>query len=108
MSSDMLPDEMFENFTTYSKLTLVEPGSGITFGAPNKGVYIDSHMAESGEYTGIWKDAYGNQFTLQIGGPGGGGAQKPYGLFVPIQVSDYISETDGGGRFADCKAYLVF
>ena len=108
MSSDMLPDDMLENFTSFTKFTLVEPGSGITFGAPNKGVYIDSDMAEDGEYHGVWKDAYGNEFFLRVGGPGGGGSQRPHGLFVPIQVSDYISETSGGGRSSDCKAYLVF
>ena len=104
----MLPDEMFENFTTYSKLIHVVPGDGITFGAPNKGIYIDNDMANLGKYTGVWKDHYGNEFTLEITPTGGGGSQTPQGLFFPIKVSDYISETDGGGKTEDTKAYLVF
>tara|TARA_R100000458_G_C8259673_1_gene235306 strand:- start:548 stop:868 length:321 start_codon:yes stop_codon:yes gene_type:complete len=93
--------------TTYNKLDLIAPNDGFTSGAPPKGIFIDCDAANVGTYEGVYKDVYGNEFTVKVGhAPDNDGSVNT--LILPIQISHYISETSGGGRFSDAKAYALY
>jgi hypothetical protein len=95
------------DITTYNKLELIAPDDGFTGGAPPKGIFIDCDKANVGTYQGVFKDAYGNEFTVRVGhAVDNDGSTNT--LILPIQISEYISETSGGGRFSDVKAYVLY
>tara|TARA_R110000824_G_scaffold48542_1_gene137017 strand:- start:1401 stop:1727 length:327 start_codon:yes stop_codon:yes gene_type:complete len=108
MASDITEELIIgDNYSTFHRLQLLTVGAGFTQGAAPKGIYIDADLAETGVYTGVFKDVYGNQFTLKCGNvPASDPSTNT--LFMPIQISEYVSETSDGGRFSDVKAYAVY
>ena len=96
--------------TTYNKLDLIAPNDGFTSGAPPKGIFIDCDIAEGGIYTGVFKDRYGNEFTVKVGNSLSASNADTNTLLLPIQIGEYISETSTGGAKSspDAKAYALY
>ena len=109
--SSMLEDLMMlegGDVTTYNKLDLIAPNDGFTSGAPPKGIFIDCDLANVGIYTGVFKDKYGNEFSVLVGNSPLASNADTNTLLLPIQISEYISETSDGGRSSDVKAYALY
>lgn len=96
------------DITTYTKMPVIAANDGFTSGAPPKGIFIDCDLGDEGIYTGVFKDAYGNEFHVLAGTSSFANNADTNTLLLPIQISHYVSETSDGGRSSDVKAHALY